>query len=83
MARFSIGHINPYSDAEQTPVEMVQVEAPNAKSAVTRIINTGDDVAHDMAAEEQERIERGGQAATPVRIAAGIAGPGATVNPVD
>lgn len=84
MATYSIGHVSPYSDDDAAPQEMVQVEADSEKHPVTRVINTGDDVAYDMAHDELDRAKRAGAAVpTPAYVAAAIAGRGATVNPVD
>lgn len=88
MAIYSIGaggsiyDPDSYGDDAPEPDELVQVEADSPTSVITRLINTGDDDAHQMAADDIARAHQHGRTPTPNSIAASIAGGGATVNQV-
>lgn len=87
MTIYSIGHVDPYSDASQTPTEHLQVEADSPDAPITRVINTGDLESYGMAHEQIERltgdpVQDEYSVPSPRNVAAGILGRGATVNPV-
>lgn len=84
MTIYSIGRVDPQATGEQQPVEWVQVEADSADSPITRVINTGDRLAFDMAHEQIERLQNDPEqdeysVPSPRNVAAGILGRGATV----